>query len=160
MLFYSAQSQQTPAFLSVFIQLVFVQVARCRPDSHKAESSDGVGNKSLEKNKTKIQNNITWVAVVVVVERVVLPPARACKYDSYQEYSLAARVVLLLKQCARTSELSLSFQLNALRLLCSSAILSVLACRGVTVYPFQSSDSWPIVEVKKCNDSEMRRGFH
>lgn len=78
-------------------------------------------------------------------ERVVLPPVRACKYDSYQEYSLAARVVMLLKQSASTSELSQSFQLNVLRLLCSSAILFLLACWGVTVCPFQFSESWPLV---------------
>lgn len=83
---------------------------------------------------------------------------RPDKYDSYQEYSLAAWVVLLLGQCACAAKPSQSFQLNALRLLCSSAFLSVLACwRARGLVHFSAVDLG--TEFKKNpSDSGMRWG--
>lgn len=42
---------------------MFVQVARCRPDTHRAESSEGVRDKSPDRDKTTKQN-ITWGCAV------------------------------------------------------------------------------------------------
>lgn len=137
MLFYSPQSRETPAFLSVFIQLVFVQVARCRPHSHRAKSSE---TKAWRKNTTTKQGNITWVVLV----------GEGGTATSLQVWFIAGIFSGSQSGCccwnsACTSELRQSFQLNALRLLCSSAILSLFACWGVTVCPFHVGESWPIV---------------
>lgn len=51
-----------------------------------------------------------------------------------------------------------SFSLNALRLLCSSAILSALACRGASACSFQFSGFWPGVEEEEEKQSELTQG--
>lgn len=121
---------------------VHVQVGRCQPDTHSRV------------NMRRLQR---WQAVESS-HWCMATNERLDKYDSYREYSLAARVLLLLRQCACAAKLSQSFQLNALRLLCSSAFPFVLACWSTRGLVHFSAVDLGIEFKKNRSDSGMRWG--